>query len=363
MDTMSASTQFHALTVVRVDAEAGGAIAVSFVVPPNLREVFAFTPGQFLTLRATIDGQDVRRSYSICSSLHQWRTEGIVQVGIRPVEGGVFSNWAVQHLHAGDSLQVMPPQGRFCVQRPRALHRVGFAAGSGITPILSIMASTLQDQPESKFTLVYGNRRMDSVMFNEALQDLKDTYPDRLTLIHILSRQAQEVPLLEGRIDGDKVRALMQVFLPVNSMDEVFICGPEPMIEATESALLSAGVPRARVHTERFASAGAATPIVSEVSHEEGGDVQLSVIADGKRHEMRMHSHQRILDVALQAGLDLPYSCKGGVCCTCRAKVLQGQVNMDKNFTLEAGEMQQGFVLSCQARPTNSEVVVSFDER
>ena len=200
-------------------------------------------------------------------------------------------------------------------------------------------------------------------MFNEALQDLKDRYADRLTLIHILSRQAQEVPLLEGRIDGDKVRALMQVFLPVNSMDEVFICGPEPMIEATESALLSAGVPRARVHTERFASAGAATPIVSEVSQEEGGDVQLSVIADGKRHEIRMHSHQRILDVALQAGLDLPYSCKGGVCCTCRAKVLQGQVNMDKNFTLEAGEMQQGFVLSCQARPTTSEVVVSFDER
>ena len=175
--------------------------------------------------------RSVRRSYSICSSLQQWRQQGTVQVGIRAVEGGVFSNWAIQHLVVGERVQVMPPQGRFCVQRPLALHRVGFASGSGITPILSIMASTLQDQPESKFTLVYGNRRMDSVMFNEALQDLKDTYPDRLTLIHILSRQAQEVPLLEGRIDENKVKAIMQAFLPVKSLDEVFICGPEGMIE------------------------------------------------------------------------------------------------------------------------------------
>ena len=222
---MSATTQFHSLSVARVDTEASGAIAVTFTVPASLRDVFTFVPGQFLTLRATIDGHDVRRSYSICSSMQQWRVHGSIQVGIRPVEGGVFSNWAVQHLGAGDRVQVMPPQGRFCVQRPRALHRVGFAAGSGITPILSIMASTLQEQSASKFTLVYGNRRMDSVMFNEALQDLKDAYPDRLTLIHILSRQAQEAPLLEGRIDADKVQAIVQALLPVQSMDEVFICG------------------------------------------------------------------------------------------------------------------------------------------
>ena len=373
MDTMSASTQFHALTVVRVDAEAGGAIAVSFVVPPNLREVFAFTPGQFLTLRATIDGQDVRRSYSICSSLHQWRTEGIVQVGIRPVEGGVFSNWAVQHLHAGDSLQVMPPQGRFCVQRTRALHRVGFAAGSGITPILSIMASTLQDQPESKFTLVYGNRRMDSVMFNEALQDLKDTYPDRLTLIHILSRQAQEVPLLEGRIDAAKVQAIMQAFLPVKSLDEVFICGPEGMIEATEKALLDAGARKERVYAERFLSQSTGKPAASSNQGAKAGasakttkaqaSIALTVQLDGKSYDIGMGTDDMVLDAALDHGLDLPYSCKGGVCCTCRAKVIEGQVDMAKNFTLSEEEIAQGFVLSCQARAKTQRVVISFDER
>ena len=370
---MPASTQFHALTIAHIDAEAGGAIAVTFDVPVQLRDVFAFTPGQFLTLRATIDGQDVRRSYSICSSLHQWRTEGTLQVGIRPVEGGVFSNWAVQHLHAGDSFQVMPPQGRFCVQRPRALHRVGFAAGSGITPILSIMASTLQDQPESKFTLVYGNRRMDSVMFNEALQDLKDTYPDRLTLIHILSRQAQEVPLLEGRIDGGKVNAIMQTLLPVKSMDEVFICGPEGMIEATEKTLLEAGARKERVYTERFVSQATGE---SKASHSIGQQtgasakkakaqaaIALTVQLDGKSYDMGIGSNDLVLDAALNHGLDLPYSCKGGVCCTCRAKVMEGQVEMAKNFTLSEEEIAQGFVLSCQARAKTSRVVISFDER
>ena len=370
---MSAATQFHALSVKRVDAEAGGAIAVTFTAPLNLREVFTFTPGQFLTLRATIDGQDVRRSYSICSSLHQWRTQGTVQVGIRPVEGGVFSNWAVQHLHAGDTLQVMPPQGRFCVQRPRALHRVGFAAGSGITPILSIMASTLQDQLESKFTLVYGNRRMDSVMFNEALQDLKDTYPDRLTLIHILSRQAQEVPLLEGRIDGEKVNAIMQTLLPVKSMDEVFICGPEGMIEATEKALLEAGARKERVYTERFISQATGEPKASRsVGQKTGASakkakaqlaIALTVQLDGKSYDMDIASDDLVLDAALNHGLDLPYSCKGGVCCTCRAKVLEGQVEMAKNFTLSEEEIAQGFVLSCQSRAKTPRVVISFDER
>ena len=370
---MSAATQFHALTVKRVDTEAGGAIAVTFTVPTNLREVFTFTPGQFLTVRTSIDGQDIRRSYSICSSLQQWRAEGTVQVGIRPVEGGMFSNWAVQHIHAGDSLQVMPPLGRFCVQRPRALHRVGFAAGSGITPILSIMASTLQDQPESKFTLVYGNRRMDSVMFNEALQDLKDTYPDRLTLIHILSRQAQEVPLLEGRIDGGKVNAIMQTLLPVKSMDEVFICGPEGMIEATEKALLAAGARKERVYAERFVSQATGEPKPSRgIGQQTDASakkakaqpaIALTVQLDGKSYDMGIGSDDLVLDAALNHGLDLPYSCKGGVCCTCRAKVMEGQVEMAKNFTLSEEEIAQGFVLSCQARAKTSRVVISFDER
>ena len=362
---MSAASHFHVLQVSRIDAEAAGSVALTWLIPEALRASFAFQPGQFLTLRATIDGQDLRRSYSICSSTRGLRERGELQVGIRPVEGGLFSNWAVQQLKAGDTLRVMPPDGRFVVQRPRALHRVGFAAGSGITPILSIMASTLEEQAESKFTLVYGNRRMDSVMFNEALQDLKDRYPSRLTLIHILSRQAQEVPLLEGRIDGDKVRAIIQAFLPVKSMDEVFVCGPESMIDATEAALLQAGVPAKHVHTERFTAGAPAAPRANTppVDATPKHAIQLRIVLDGKTHDLTMQAHEHVLDVALNAGLDLPYSCKGGVCCTCRAKVMEGQVTMSKNFTLEPWEMEQGFVLSCQSRPTTPQVVVSFDER
>ena len=362
---MSAAPHFHELTVTRIDAEAAGAVALTLSVPAALKDSFQFEPGQFLTLRAQVNGQDLRRSYSICSTRSRLQQHGELQVGIRPVEGGLFSNWAAQQLRVGDTLQVMPPEGRFVIQRPRAVHRVGFAAGSGITPILSIIASSMEEQPGTKFTLVYGNRRMDSVMFNEALQDLKDQYPDRLTLIHILSRQAQEVDLLEGRIDGDKVRAIMQAFLPVKSMDEVFICGPEAMIEATQKALVDAGVPAKRVYSERFASGAApATPQAPRTEKAKSlSGMALTVVLDGKSHEMRIQPDEHILDVALNAGLDLPYSCKGGVCCTCRAKVTEGSVAMDKNFTLESWEMDKGFVLSCQARATSAKVVISFDDR
>jgi ring-1,2-phenylacetyl-CoA epoxidase subunit PaaE len=367
---MSAASRFHELTVSRISPEAAGSVAVTLAIPDDLRDVFEFQPGQFLTLQAKINGVDVRRSYSICSTHSDLARSRALEVGIRPMEGGVFSNWAASQLKAGDTLAVMPPEGRFVSRRPRALHRVGFAAGSGITPILSIMASTLEEQPESKFTLVYGNRRMDRVMFNEALQDLKDRYPDRLTLIHILSRQAQESDLLQGRIDGDKVRALIDALLPVGSMDEVFVCGPEAMIEATEAALLAAGVPTERVHSERFTSPSleALTPAARQAAvagHKPGasGQVALTVLLDGKSHELRMQPDQHVLDVALAAGLDLPWSCRGGVCCTCRAKVMEGSVQMDKNFTLEPWETDKGFVLSCQARPTSDKLVVSYDER
>jgi ring-1,2-phenylacetyl-CoA epoxidase subunit PaaE len=368
---MNTAARFHELPIARVSSEAAGAVAVTLAVPPEQRAAFAFEPGQFLTVRATIDGQDVRRSYSISSPRSLYRRAGELTLGIRPVEGGVFSNWAASALKAGDTLKVMAPDGRFTVHKPRAVHRVGFAAGSGITPILSVMASTLEESPDSKFTLVYGNRRMGSVMFNEALQDLKDRYASRLTLIHILSRQAQEVPLLEGRIDGDKVRELIGTLLPVASMDEVFICGPEAMIEATEKALLDAGVRPDRVHTERFTSPTleALSPgqrqavVLGHPAVRTVGDVALTVVLDGKPHELRMNREERVLDVALNAGLDLPWSCRGGVCCTCRAKVLEGAVAMEKNFTLEPWETDKGFVLSCQARPTTDRVVVSYDER
>jgi ring-1,2-phenylacetyl-CoA epoxidase subunit PaaE len=361
--------RFQELSVKRVNPEAAGAVAVTFAIPDADKDRFAFEPGQFLTLRTTIDGQDVRRTYSISSPRSRLAKAGEVEIGIRPVEGGIFSNWAARAIKAGDTLQVMPPDGRFVVRKKRAIHRVGFAAGSGITPILSIAASTLEEQPESKFTLIYGNRRMSTVMFNEALQDLKDRFRDRLTMIHVLSRQAQEVDLLQGRIDGDKVREIIDALLPVGSMDEVFICGPDQMITATETALIEAGVPGDRIRTERFTvnlPAGA-KPVGASTTAEAvataAKDITLTLILDGKEHEIALGPDEHVLDAALEAGLDLPYSCKAGVCCTCRAKVLEGEVVMDKNFTLEAPDVAQGFVLSCQARATTKHLRVSFDER
>ena len=367
---MSTVPRFHDLRVASISPEAAGSVAIALQVPDELLASFDFQPGQYLTLRSRIDGADLRRSYSICCTHSHLQQHHELVVGIRPMAGGVFSNWAAHTLKVGDTLAVMPPDGRFVSRRPRALHRVGFAAGSGITPILSIMASTLEEQPQSQFTLVYGNRSMATVMFNEALQDLKDRYPDRLTLIHILSRQAQEVDLLQGRIDADKVRAIINTLLPVGSMDEVFVCGPEAMIEATLAALLQAGLPEKQVHVERFTSPtlDALSPEARQAAATKlqlpaGGQVALTVVLDGKSHALPMNPDEHVLDVALAAGLDLPFSCKGGVCATCRCKVTEGSVVMDKNFGLEAWEIDQGFVLGCQSRPTSDAVTVSFDER
>ena len=247
-------THFHPLIVKRITPDTADSAAITLDLPLNLRETFDFKPGQFLTFRATLSGEPQRRSYSICSSHSRFTRNHELEVGIKRVPDGVFSRWATTQLKAGDTLEVMPPDGRFTPRLAGAVHRAGFAAGSGITPMLSIITSTLEADAGSSFTLVYGNQRINSIMFNEALQDLKDQYAGRLTLIHILSRQAQEVPLLEGRIDGDKVRALVATLLPVASMDEVFICGPEAMIDATEKALLDAGERPDRVHTERYTS-------------------------------------------------------------------------------------------------------------
>ncbi|MBM3375121.1 MAG: phenylacetate-CoA oxygenase/reductase subunit PaaK [Betaproteobacteria bacterium] len=363
------AVQFHSLAVKRVSPEAAGSVAITFAIPKEKKSDFDFAPGQFLTLKATVDGQSVRRTYSISSPRSRFEFDNELEIGIRPVQGGLFSNWAVRSLKEGDQIEVMPPDGRFTVKKQRAIHRVGFAAGSGITPILSIAATTLEDQPDSKFTLVYGNRQMSTVMFNEALQDLKDQFPQRLTLIHVLSRQAQEVDLLQGRIDGPKVHAMVKALLPAASMDEVFICGPESMILATQAALIAAGVPESRVYTERFTSGAAQAAkvqsdtdarVTKSISQK---PVALTVQVDGKGHELRMGRDEKVLDAALSLGLDLPYSCKAGVCCTCRAKVLEGSVEMDKNFTLEKDEMDQGYVLSCQARPISDHLVISFDER
>jgi len=358
---------FHPLTVKRVTPDAAGCAAITFAVPDDLRWQFDFRPGQFLTLRATIAAQETRRSYSICSPHQRYLASGEIDVGIKHVDGGRFSGWAVSEVRAGQTIDVMPPDGRFTPQVANARHRVGFAAGSGITPILSIIASTLASESDSRFTLVYCNQRANTIMFNEALQDLKDHYPARLSLIHLLSRQPQEVQLLNGRLDEAKVAELLGTLIPPAGIDEAFICGPEAMIEGVERALKSAGVPAERIHAERFASPGAPAAVRPSVATAprsvEGHAHRLDVVIDGKTHHLTMRGDDHVLDAALDAGLDLPYSCKGGVCCTCRARVIEGRVEMDKNYTLEPWEMERGFVLTCQSRPLTEKVVVSYDER
>ena len=365
---------FHTLFVKRIEPLTAQAVAITLAIPPDLRDAFQFTPGQFVNLRAMIDGESVRRSYSLCSTPAQLASGQEITVGIKRVEGGVFSTWATTALRVGDEVDVMPPDGRFTPKaafaQPQGTHRLGLAAGSGITPVLSIMAHTLATEPLSRFTLVYGNQRSNTIMFHEALQDLKDRYAGRVSLVHVLSRQPQEVDLLHGRLDEAKVTALLKQLVPAAHIAEVFICGPEAMIESAECAMAKAGIARERVHAERFATGSQFT--TKNIAARAGSTAQnsniayefsLEVILDGKGHSFGMQASDNVLDTALAGNLDLPYACKAGVCCTCRAKVLEGKVTMEKNFTLEQWEIDKGFVLTCQAHCASGRVVVSYDER
>jgi ring-1,2-phenylacetyl-CoA epoxidase subunit PaaE len=366
--------KFHALKVARVTPITSDAVCITLTVPAELREIFAFTQGQYLTLRASVKGADIRRSYSICNSVQHYAATGQLQVGIKRVEAGAFSAWACSELKSQATLQVMPPQGRFFtpLDASSKKHYLAFAAGSGITPLLSIIATTLQAEPQARFTLVYANRNVASVMFSEALEALKNQHLGRLQLLHLFSRQPQEIALFNGRLDAAKTRELLSGALANSRFDEAFICGPGEMIDAVQSALLAHGVAEKNIHTERFFSGEAhaknavkeAVGKIAPTQNQTHADQKnITVILDGKQHKVPLTEDQAVLDAALDAGLDLPYSCKGGVCCTCRAKVLEGSVTMTKNFTLEPWEMEKGFVLTCQAQCTSAALTVSFDER
>jgi ring-1,2-phenylacetyl-CoA epoxidase subunit PaaE len=360
--------RFHSLFVKRIEPLTADAAQITFAIPPDLRDTFEFKSGQFLTLRALVNGESVRRSYSICSVPAVLAIAQEISVGIKRVQGGVFSTWATTELKAGDKVDVMPPDGRFVSKIPDAKLRLMIAAGSGITPVFSMISHGLATEKNSRFTLIYGNQRTNTIMFGEALQDLKDRYPSRLQLIHILSRQATELPLSHGRIDEAKIAQLTATLISVATVDEAFICGPEAMIEAVESSLQTAGLAKERVHSERFASTEATkfvakNPINIWANTQKEQKFQLEIILDGKTHVMGLGDADTVLDTALEQGLDLPYACKGGVCCTCRAKVIEGRVQMEKNYTLESWEMDKGFVLTCQSRCLTPRVVVSFDER
>ncbi|MGJ7916925.1 1,2-phenylacetyl-CoA epoxidase subunit PaaE [Massilia sp. LXY-6] len=354
-------SKFHPLTVAKVKHETRDAIAVTFDVPPNLRDAFKYQQGQHLTLRAMIDGEDVRRSYSICSAVQ----DDCLRIAIKRVNGGVFSTWANECIRPGVTIDVMPPEGRFNLplDPESSRHYLAFAAGSGITPILSILKTTLLAEPDSRFTLLYGNRASSSVIFRDELTDLKDQYMERLNLVYIMSREQQDIELFNGRITEAKCRQLFQHWLRVENVDYAFICGPEDMMHGVSAALQEAGMPKERIRIELFA-AGAAKldrkprPVSAEARHQ----TEVTVIMDGNHASFTMDKDKEsLLDAGLRAGIDMRYSCKGGVCSTCRCKVLEGQVDMDVNYALEDYEVARGFVLSCQSFPVTDKIVVDFD--
>jgi len=353
------SLQFHSLPVSSISRDAD-ALIVGFDVPAALRGTFHFAPGQYLTLRTEIDGEDLRRSYSICSGLD----DGALRVGIRLLPGGVFSGWAAEHLQPGQELQVLPPQGRFTVTPdPQARrHVLLIAAGSGITPMLSLLKTLLAREPHTRCTLLYGNRRLATTMFREELQDLKDRHLGRITLHHVFSREAQDAPLFNGRLDAARVTQFLQGLVPAGSVDEAFVCGPAGMLDGVVTALTVAGVRADHIHVERFGDVNAAA-----AHHVEAGDADhanVTLVIDGLERAVEFRlTDPSILDAARRCGLDVPYACKAGVCSTCKGKLLDGQVRMDRNFALTAAEVEAGFVLCCQSHPLTPSVTITLDER
>jgi ring-1,2-phenylacetyl-CoA epoxidase subunit PaaE len=355
--------RFFHLQVAEIRPETDEAVSVGFVLPDDIREHFRFEPGQYLTLKAEIAGEEVRRSYSICSA----RGEPDLRVAIKTVEGGRFSSFANSVLKAGDTIEVMPPVGRFTVPLDPANRNlyVAFAAGAGITPVMSIVKTVLTNEPDSRCILFYGNRNTASIIFREQLEDLKNRYLGRLSIYHVLSREAQEFDLLNGRLDGDKAESLCRAFAPPALVDEAFVCGPSGMIDEVRAALARIGVPGAKVHFERFTTGAESAPTRRSGAQTAATVARstVAVIIDGVRTEFPLgHDDDTILNAAHKQGVDLPFSCKGGVCATCRAKVLEGEVEMDVNYALEPAEVEAGFVLTCQSRPLTERVVVDYDQ-
>lgn len=366
LDTSSErhTPKFHTLKVTDVRRETADCVSVAFDLPEDLESVYKFKPGQYLTLRSTINGEDIRRSYSICSCPF----DGELRVAIKRVEGGLFSTYANHDLKAGDELEVMTPIGNFTTDFSETNEKqyVAIAAGSGITPVMSLIKSAMIAEPKSKFILIYGNRNSASVIFKDEIEDLKDEHMNRLEVHHVLSREDQGTDLLKGRIDAHKVTQFAEKFFDVSETDAYFLCGPEEVIRASEEALAKLGVAKEKIHFELFtSSADTASKKVESKSSESSSDVlsSVTVILDGDETHMDISTKGKtILDSALDAGADVPFACKGAVCCTCRAKVLEGTAKMEMNYALTDEEVDEGYILTCQSHPTSERVVVSFDE-
>jgi ring-1,2-phenylacetyl-CoA epoxidase subunit PaaE len=351
----SARRQFRELTVARVDRLCDDAAAVTFDVPAALADDYAFRPGQSLTLRRMVDGRDERRSYSICAAAGE-----PLRIGVREVPGGAISGWLVREVRPGDRIEVQPPSGSFTADLRVPGRHVLIAAGSGITPVLSITASALR-HPDAEATVLYGNRRSDSVMFADDIADLKDSYPVRLQLAHILSREPQEVELFSGRLDAARLRRLLPALCAVDSVDHWWLCGPYGMVTDAMDVLTELGVPAERVHRELFYVEEAPPEQERHAEQPLTGGCEVTVILDGRTSTTTIPAGTPVLDGAQLARPDLPFACKGGVCGTCRAMVRSGEVRMRRNFALEQAELDAGFVLTCQSMPLTDQVTVDYD--
>lgn len=362
-------THFYPLKIKRTQPQTDSALCVTFEVPEALEETFRFTHGQFLTLRATIDGEEVRRAYSICAGAD----EGLLQIAIKRVEGGKFSNFANNTFQAGLTVDVMPPQGNFhtALDASHQHHYMCIAVGSGITPILSIIKTVLSQEPSSRITLIYGNRQTNTIMFADTLSYLKNRYMTRFSWINIMSREDQGSDLLSGHIDNKKGAALQKHrLIDINSTDHAFICGPEAMMAEVSRGFRIEGLSEDQIHYELFSSSSEDAQVALEkakqrVAHY--GEEKMSnvtVTADGRSLTFRLATvGENILDAGIRNGLSLPYSCKGGVCATCKARLVRGNVEMDISHGLEQHEIEAGYILTCQSHPLSDDVTVDFDQR
>ncbi len=357
------SLHFHRLIIKEVKRETAECVSLAFEIPTTLQDSFRFTQGQNLVLKATLNGQEVRRNYSICSS----PLDHELRIAIKKIKGGIFSTYANEHLHAGDSLEVMPPTGKFFTPLDPTQHKnyLALAAGSGITPLLSIIKTTLATEPNSRFTLVYGNRTRHSIIFFEQLEALKNQYMNRFKLIHVLSREKTDSTLNFGRIDQEKLEELSKL-IPYQQLDDVFLCGPREMIDTAMDFLQAKGLDKKKLHAELFnAGTGSHTAVSKSSTEKSTVKSKISILLDGRQLEIEipLNSQATILDAALEQGADLPFACKGGMCCTCKAKLVEGEVSMDIHWGLEEEEVEQGYILTCQSHPRTERIVVDFDSK
>jgi len=355
-------SKFHQVKVASVRRETRDAIVVTFDIPELLADQFHYTQGQHITLRTEINGEDIRRSYSICSAVQDNR----IRIAIKRVAGGLFSNWANDCLSPGRSVELLPPAGHFNValSPENRNHYVAFAAGSGVTPVFSIIKTTLMTEPHSQVTLVYGNRSSASMIFKEELADLKDVYRERLNLVFVMSREQQDIDLFNGRIDRAKCDALLEKWIDPTDIDFAFICGPLGMMEDVSASLQAHGLSKGQIKMELFATSLLQAPRLTPVHHVLGhNECQVTVVQDGRTRQFTMEKNKEsILEAGLAQGIELPYSCKGGICSTCRCKVIEGEVDMDANFALEDYEIARGFRLLCQSYPVTDRLVIDFDQ-